>query len=182
MDSSRGQTHPPLTERAGSGSAALRCELSTMPRKGLFKAFSRRAVDQRKVEEEEERKRKEAAQLYSDNSDEEADLLVHDFQAADERTGRMVYLSACDEHGERPISNFVDKLGEELVVVVRPARCCACMALARLTRTTMPETPRVEARHGGCHDTNAQGVCGLLVLLLSLVAVLTRWPCARATR
>jgi len=84
----------------------------------MFRKLSKRAVV-RRHKADEERKRKEAEQLYSDNSDEETDLFVHDFQAADERTGRLVYLRACDESGMRPISNFVDKLSEELISVVR---------------------------------------------------------------
>ena len=81
--------------------------------------LSRRAVVLKK--EEEERKTKEV-QLYSDNSDSEEDVKVHDFRAADEQTGRMVYLRACDEQHLRPISNFMDKLSEELVSVVRADR------------------------------------------------------------
>lgn len=71
--------------------------------------------------EEEERKAKEV-QLYSDNSDSDDDVKVHDFRAADELTGRMVYLRMCDEEHLRPVSNFMDKLSEELVSVVRGRR------------------------------------------------------------
>ena len=57
--------------------------------------------------------------LYSDNSDDGADFIVHDYAAADRVTGRMVYLEACDSNHMRPISNIVDKISDCAVNVVR---------------------------------------------------------------